>query len=1012
MKKLTASLLVLVLSSSLAVAQAQEKNDTIKTKEIEGVVVTALGIKREKKSLGYATQELKGEDVNKNPTTNFLNNLSGQVSGLEIRQGTNFGGSVNITSRGFKSLGDTNQMLFVVDGVPILNSNVNNANQTNGRFGYDYGNAASDINPNDIETMNILKGAAAAALYGSRAQNGAVIITTKKGKKNGKGIGIEFSSSVTMSTIDKSTFPKYQTEYGEGYNGEDSFNGYGQVNNGLTAPFGDDASYGPRYNPNLLVYQYGSVLPGSPTLGQATPWVMAKNGPITFFDTATNYTNSVSFNGANDVASFRLSYTNTDATDILPNSSLIKNNIGGNATYKIADNLTASLFANYTTQNTTGRNSTGYGDNIMASFRQWWPTNVDIKEQQALFDQSQQNYTWNITSPTNLAPQYTDNVYFTRYKNYQNDRRERINGNFSLSYDVTKDINLMARMGTDSYNLRAEERRATGSSRALFGLNTAVAQPSGYAVNNYKITETNYDFIATYKKDVTPDLNVNALVGTNINYQTTYSTRLSTSGGLKIPDYFTISNSASAPILPVIQDTSKQIIGIFGQASLGYKNTFYLDGTIRRDQTSALVSGNNVYWYPSVSTSIVFSNLLKADWLSFGKIRAAYADVGSDTAANSIYDFYNVGTSFGNNSVYSFSTTTRKLDIQPQRLRSKELGIETQFFKNRAGLDVTWFRNDAYNQILALPVSATTGSLNQFQNAGNMKTEGLEVTLKLTPLKSENFSWNIIANWSNPISRITELTDGTKNILLASLQGNVSINAPLGEKYGTIWGSDYVYAPDGQKIIDPTTGAYLVTDNYTQNLGSYQADWFGGVRNTFTYKNLSLGFLIDVKKGGKVFSLDQFYGYGTGIYEDSVGLNDLGNPIRNTLADGGGVIQQGVIPDPNNPGQYIPNNVRLDRSQSSQVLGTDLPAAAYVYDASYVKLREASITYRFTKEALGSRFIQGLSLSLVGSNLWIIHKNLPYSDPEAGLSAGNAQGYQSGPMPTTRNISFNVKVNF
>ena len=1013
MKKLTNNVLVLVLSSSFAMVSAQKtKQDSAKTRDIEGVVVTALGIKREKRSLGYSTQEVKGDDVNKNPTTNFLNNLSGQVSGLDIKQGTNFGGSVNITSRGFKSLTGTNQMLFVIDGVPVLNSNINSSDQISGRYGYDYGNAASDINPNDIETLNILKGAAAAALYGSRAQNGAVIITTKRGKKNSKGIGIEFTSSITMSSIDKSTFPKYQTEYGEGYNGEDSFNAYGQYNNGTTAAFGDDASWGPKFDPNLLVYQYGAVIPGSATFGKATPWVAAKNGPITFFKTGTNYTNSLTLNGANDVASFRLSYNNTDATDILPNSELIKNNIGGNASYKITDNLTANLYINYTTQKTTGRNSTGYGDNILANFRQWWPVNVDIRDQQTLYNLGQQNYSWNITSPTNLAPQYWDNPYFTRYKNYQSDRRDRVNGNFSLSYDVTKDLNLLARVSSDSYNLLTEERRANGSSRALFGLNPSVQQPSGYAVSNYKITERNYDFIATYKKDVTEDLNVNALIGTNINYQSTYSTQLSTSGGLKIPNVFTISNSASTPIPPIIVDNSKQIIGVFAQASLGYKNTYYIDGTIRRDQTTALISGNNSYWYPSLSTSIVFSNLLKADWLNFGKIRAAYADVGSDTAANSIYDFYNVGVPFGTNPIYSASTTSRKLSIQPQRLRSKEVGIETQFLKRRVGLDVTWFINDAYNQILALPVSSTTGSLNQFQNAGNMRTKGFEVTLKLTPIKTRDFSWDVIANWSNPISRVTQLSDGTSNILLASLQGNVSINATLGEKYGAIWGSDYVYTPDGQKIINPKTGAYLVTPEYTHNLGSYQADWFGGVRNNFTYKNFSLGFLIDVKQGGKVFSLDQAYGYGTGIYDNSVGLNELGNPIRNTLANGGGIIQEGVIPDPNNPGKYITNNVRLDKSQSSQVIGTDLPARAYVYDASYVKLREASITYKLSKEALGSKFIQGMAFSIIGSNLWIIHKNLPYSDPEAGLSSGNAQGYQSGPMPTTRNFSFSVKVNF
>ncbi|MFY1046898.1 SusC/RagA family TonB-linked outer membrane protein [Chryseobacterium sp. GP-SGM7] len=1013
MKKLTSGVLLVVLSSSFVVAQAQQTkpSDTLKTQEIEGVVVTAMGIKREKKSLGYATQEVKGEDVNKNPTPNFLNNLSGQVAGLDIKQSTNFGGSINVVLRGLKSFSQTNQPLFVIDGVPIINGNVNNTNQTTGRYGFDYGNTASDINPNDIETINVLKGATAAALYGSRAANGAIIITTKKGKKNGKGIGVEFSSSVTVSSIDKTTFPKYQTEYGQGYVGEDE---WGSYNGGLAAGFGSDASYGPKYDPNLMVYQYDAFIPGSPNFGKKTPWVAAKNGPLSFFNKGTNYTNSISFSGGNETATYRLSYTNMDASDIMPNSELIKNNFGGNASYKISDKLTASLYANYITQKTVGRNGTGYTGNIMGNFRQWWPTNIDLKQQQSLYNLNHKNNSWNITDTDNLTPQYWDNVYFQRYESYQNDSRDRFNGNFSLSYDVTPEINLLARLTTDSYVLTTEERLAAGSVPVIFGQSINTEQPSGYATNLYKFAERNYDFIATYKKNITEDFNINGLVGTNIRHESNYSIQQSTSGGLLIPNLYTISNSAGRPFDALITDTNKQVVGFFAQASLGYKNTYYLEGTVRRDQTTALAPGHNVYWYPSVSGSIIFSNLIKENWLSFGKIRANYSEVGNDTAANQLRDFYTVGQAFGTQPAYSFNTLKKNPDLVSERLKSTEFGLETSYLKNRLGFDVTWYRNDANNLISNVSVSSATGSLLQKQNIGNLRTEAFEISLRLTPIKSQNFSWNMTANWSNPVTKVTQLKDGLSNIALQTntSSGGVTINAPLGQAYGQIWGSDFVYAPDGQKIINPDTGAYLVTTTTNNNLGTYQAKWFGGLRNTFTYKNLSLAFLIDMKKGGSVYSLDQSYGYGTGIYANSVGLNDLGNPIRNTLDNGGGIIQQGVIPDPNNPGQYIQNNVRLDRSMSSQVLGTDLPAAAYVYDASYVKLREASVTYNLSKEALGSKFIQGMSFSLIGGNLWIIHKNLPDADPEAGLSSGNLQGYQSGVMPTTRNISFNVKVNF
>jgi len=1030
MKKITTSVLAVVLSSSFAMVSAQKVQDTAKTQDIEGVVVTALGIKREKKSLGYASQEVKGDDVNKNPTTNFLNNLSGQVAGLDIKQGTNFGGSVNVVLRGFKSFSGTNQPLFVIDGVPIVNSNVNSSSQTSGRYGFDYGNAASDINPNDIESINVLKGATAAALYGSRAANGAIIITTKKGKKSGGAIGIEFSSSLTVSSIDKSTFPEYQTQYGQGYNGQ-VFSNYGEYNNTNTANFGDDASYGPAFDPNMQVYQYGALTPGSPSYGKTQAWLPAKNGPITFFNKGTNAVNSISFGAGDDRATFRLSYTNTSATDILPNSSLTKNNFGGNASYKITDKLTASIYANYVTQKTVGRNSTGYNSNIVAGFRQWWPVNVDIKDQKYLYNLGGQNFTWNIrglnaanqVTSTTLLPAFWNNPYFERYESYESDDRDRFNGNFSLSYDVTKDLNLMGRMTTDSYNLLTENRLATGSGSVIFGLNPNTPQSAGYAVSNYKIAERNYDFIGTYKKNITEDLNLNAVLGGNLRYNTQYSTQLSTSGGLTIPNYFTIANSKSTPIPPVITDNAKQVLGVFAQASLGFKGTYYLEGTIRRDKTTALAPGHDVYWYPSVSGSIVFSNLVKQDWLSFGKIRANYSIVGNDTAANQLIDTYATGVSFGTIPVYAFNGIAKNPDLVAEKLKSMEFGIETSFFKNRAGFDATWYKNDSQNLISNVSVPYSTGSIYQLQNIGNLRTEAFELSLKLTPLKSQNFSWDLIANWSNPVTKITALNNNTENIALQgnSSQGTITINAPLGGLYGTIWGTDYVYSPDGQKVIDPNTGAYLVSANTNNDLGSYQAKWFGGLRNTFNYKNLSLSFLIDVKQGGKVFSLDQAYAYGTGIYanDSSLGLNDLGNPIRNpinydlngnVLPNSGGVILPGVIQNPN--GSYSANNVRLDKSQSSQVLTTDLPGSAYIYDASYVKLREASITYRLSKEALGSRFIQGLAFSVIGSNLWIIHKNLPYADPEAGLSSGNLQGYQSGVMPTTRNFSFNVKVNF
>lgn len=1010
MKKLTTSVLAVVLSTSFVVVSAQNtKKDTANAQDIEGVVVTALGIKREKKSLGYSTQEVNANELAKTPVTNFTAGLSGKVAGMQVKGVGNFAGSVDVVLRGYKSLTGSNSPLYVIDGVPMLNANNNTSAQSlNGRPGFDFGNTISDINPNDIAEINVLKGAAATALYGSRAQNGAIIITTKKGKKD-KGVGVEFNSTIAISSIDKTTFAEYQKQYGGGYgyyygpNGTAQFDDY---NGEPMTPLTEDASYGAAFNPNQLVWQYGAFIPGSSTYGKATPWVAGTHDPSSFFETGTIYTNGISLANGNDISSFRLSYQNQNGTDVLPNSKLNKNTFNGNASYKLTDKLTANLGVTYVSQQVTGRNNTGYSGNPISGFRQWWQTNVDVYDQRDLYNMSQQNYTWNIQSPDDLRPAYWNNPYFQRYQNYSYDTRDRFAGNLSLSYDLTPHINVLARVGTDGYNMRMEERKAVGSVPELMGFGrTSDEQPSGFAVMNIKQAETNYDFIATYKNDF-GDFNLTGILGSNINIQDYYSNSQSTSGGLLIPGLYTVSNSASAPALPSIIDTTKKIVGYFGQASLGYQGTYYVEGTLRRDQSSALPPDHDDYWYYSGSGTVVFSNwsFLKGGVLSFGKLRGSYAEVGSDTAANQLINQYYASTSFGDLPSYYYNTSAKSQDLRPQRSKQTEFGINAQFLKNRIGFDVAWFQNDAYDHILSLPYSYSTGVASKVQNAGNLRTKGWEVSLNITPIKSENFKWNIDANWSNPLTRVTKLEEGTENITLGSYQGGVTINASLNDLYGTIKGTDYIYT-NGQRTVG-TNGRYLVSSTTNNVIGNFQADWFGGVTNTFTYKSFSLSFQIDVKQGGDVFSLDQYYGLATGLYPETAGLNDLGNPVRNTLANGGGVILPGVKADGS------ANDIRVSGNNYGLYGYRYAPAKEFVYNASFVKLRQASVSYSLPKKWLSNTFLNDLTLSAVGNNLWIIKKHVPYADPEAGLSSGNSQGFQSGVMPTSRVISFNLKANF
>lgn len=1007
MKKLTAGVLILVLSSSFVVAQAQTKpGDSLKTQEIEGVVVTALGIKREKKALGYSSQTLDAEKVNSVPTNNFINNLSGKIAGMEIKNNGNFGGSSNIILRGTKSLTGDNQALIVLDGVPIISGNLNASDASKGRDGFDFGNATSDIDPNNIESINVLKGAAATALYGSLAANGAVIITTKKGKKS-KSLGLTVNSTVSVGEIDRSTFPKYQKLYGAGYSGADSFfnedvNGDGIID--ILAPTADDASYGAAFNPNLMVYQWNSFVPGNPNFGKATPWTAAKNDPSKFFQKSLSFVNSFNLNGGDELNTYNLTFTNNYETGILPNSRLNKNMLSGNYSRKFSDKLTARTFLTFNDQTTIGRNSVGYGDNIMTGFRQWWPINVDVLELRDEFFRTNQNYTWNMNDPLNgdLSAAFWNNPYWDRYKNYSSDDKTRLIAGGELSYDITDKFNILGRATVDYTNSKQEIRKAIGSHAEEFGLSQA-DETSGYWVFDDTIMRQTYDVIGRYNLSISDKMNALFIAGGQFMDQHQRSMENSTTGGLIIPDLFTIGNSR-AYFPPIETNVRGQKAGVYAQASFDYDKLLYLEGTVRNDTSSALPKANNNYTYFSLGSSFVFSELVKPSWLNFGKVRLSYAEVGNDMAFGRPGFFANRGTVSGNPMADISTTYVDFNSLKPERQKSWEVGLEATMFKRRVTLDVSLYKTNTEDLLFSVPQSPSTKYSFSLINAGETENKGIEVALGLVPLKSEDFQWDINVNWSRNRNIVKALNQGRDNLQLASFQ-ETSLNATVGEAYGTFRGTGFVYDANGNKVVDDD-GYYLVATDKV--IGNIQPDWIGGVYNTFRYKNLSLGFLIDVRKGGSVYSLDQSYGGLTGIYEYSAGLNDLGNPIRNTLDNGGGIVLPGVKQD------GTPNNVRIDASYAGGAFGTDagIPQEAFVYDASYVKLREAKISYSLPSDLLRNTFIKGMTLSLMGQNLWIIHKNLPDADPEAGTSSGNVQGFQSGVMPTTRIYSFNVKLDF
>ncbi|MEN0055192.1 MAG: SusC/RagA family TonB-linked outer membrane protein [Mucilaginibacter sp.] len=987
------------------------------SKQLGEVVVTgALGLTRTRNQQSYAAQQVAGDEVNKTRSSSFVTGLSGKVAGLEIRQNNALGSSTNVVLRGVKSITGNNQALFVIDGVPVDNSNLNTRvdpkklGQQDGNGGYDYGSPVSDINPDDIESVTILKGAAASALYGSRGSNGVILITSKKAKK---GLGIIVNSSISRGSLDKSTFPTYQHSYGAGYgayyNDPTAHFFYGDVNGDgkpdLVTPTTEDASYGAAFDPNLMVYQWDAFDKTSPNYQKATPWVAAKNDPTSFFVNPISNNQSIMITNGTDAGTFKLGYTRSDENGIVPNSNIKKNQVDLAGTYNITPKLTVGGAVNFFNINGLGRPGTGYdgagGRNVMTNFRQWWEVNNDVQDLKAAYDRTHQNITWNYADPLagNLSAIFWDNPYYVRYQNYESDTRNRYLGNVNATYKATDWLTITGRTSLDSYTELDEERKNV----------TSVGVPY-YSRNNRSYTETNFDLLATVDKKLSNSFNLKALLGTNIRKQNTQNIYAITNGGLFTPSLYSIANSLNAANAPIENKALREVDGIFAGATLTYNNFLTLDGTIRRDKSSTLPEANNTYYYPSGSLGFVFSELMKKSWLSYGKLRVNYAQVGSDAPVYSVLDSYTINPPIGSIPQANVNTTKNNANLKPERTRSTEAGLELAFFNNRLGFDGSYYNTSTFDEILPVNVSTATGYSFSYLNAGTVKNKGVELSLNGTPVTSKNFSWKVTVNFTKNVSKVTELFKDdqgqeAKNLQLNSYQGGVSINATLNQPFGLIRGTDFIYDKNGQKVVG-SNGQYLQSGP-TETIGNSNAKWLGGINNSFRYKNFNLSFLVDIRKGGSVFSTDMYYGLATGLYKETVYTNDLGNPVRNTLANGGGFIRPGVTEDGK------PNTKRVSASNYGAFGYVTLPDKAFVYDAGYVKLREAVLGYTLPDNALSHLGpVKEVTFQLIGRNLWIMHKNLPYADPEEGLSSGNLQGYQVGSYPTTRTISLNLKLRF
>ena len=980
---------------------------------LQDVVVTALGISREKKSLGYAVTELDGEDLSNSRETNIINSLSGKAAGLQIQGSpSTLGGSSRITIRGANSFLGDNQPLFVIDGVPINNSNFATNSQMRGFGGetdpYDYGNMAQDIDPESIETMSILKGASATALYGSRGANGVILITTKSGAGS-NGIGIDFNSSASWETV--ANLIPHQQQYGGGASNPNTTHGFNEVNiDGTTflyPSYSKDGSWGPRYE-NQMVRHWDSWDPQAANFGETRPWAAPGADYTNFFETGQTLQNSVALSGGDDKGSVRIGYTNTNQKGTFPNAELKRNALTINSNYQLHERLKVGLAGNYIRTDAENRNITGYNNgNPMQAFTQWWQTQLDLdrlKNSTNYVDGTQ--YTWNAQGPqkdddNNLlffdnSPTFFDNPHWVRENYLQEDTRNRMFGNFNASLNLMKGLDIIGRVGTDFYQFSTIE-----------GVPIASVETAQYAEVERRFQETNMELRLAYSENF-GNLSFNGSVGGNRMKQLERRTELETVGGLSLDGFYNIKNSAASAFIET-EEFNKGINSVFATASFGFNNWLYLDLTGRNDWSSTLDPNNNSYFYPSASLSAVLTDLPgmgNTGALSFAKVRASWAQAGNDTDPYRTANVFNPQVpNQGNFPRYGVPNASNNPLLVNELTTEYEVGVDLRFLKNRIGLDVAYYNRSTTDQIFEVPSSAATGVTSRILNAGEMQNSGVEMMLNVNPVRTKDFSWDIGINAARQYNKVVSLIEGVESIA----EGNTwaaSLRISEGFGYMGLFGQDYVrenYEEDadgniirneGQPTVDED-GNYVFTAT-REFLGSAIPDWIGGFNTRINYQNVSLSALFDFQEGGVIHSTSLQWSKYSGMHPETVSWNGV-DDIRQT-----GLILPGVKADGS------ANDIAIDPQTYFQSFWNR--AAPNVYDASFLKLREIRLDYTIPNKTLGTKYMKDLRIGLYGRNLAILAADLPYLDPQNITGAGNTQGLENAQIPSSR--SFGVNIGF
>lgn len=940
------------------------------TEVLQEVVVTALGIKREKKALGYAMQEVKGESLVEARETNLANALSGKISGVQIIRSSNGpGGSSKIQLRGANSVTGTNQPLIVVDGVPMDNfTGASNNDIDNPSM--DMGNGLSDINPEDIESMSVLKGASAAALYGSRAGNGVILITTKKGKEN-PGLGVTISASVSAETL--FMLPKRQTSFGQGENGV------------------YDATNGNSWGPAITGQEY-TKWDGSTGIMQAYDNV--KN----YFDTGINFTESISFSQMFGKTAIYTSLNRMDDASKIPGSELHRTNLTLRASSSFGKDDRWSVDAKVQYINSLANNRPQGGSRDANAFYTVFnlPTTIDIRDFSSPLKDEYGNMTWWNRSGVN--------PYWLKEYNPNKDSRNRFLMNGSLKYKITEWLDAEIRAGSDMYFTERDDKLYAGS--------TINDGDSRYTMGEQKFYENNFSFLISGHKDhIFGNWGGNFSFGGNLMERKSTGVEVSM-GKLTAPDLFSLNNGPKDQLGITEFYSHKKINSLYGTLGINYDGWAFLDATFRNDWSSALSKKNRSFFYPSVSVSWVISDMVNKigktmpEWFTYAKVRASFAQVGNDMDPYQLYDTYTI-SSIGGQPTADQGKIKYDADVRSELITSWEAGTELKFFNNRFGIDFAWYKTNAKRQLMNIPMNNLSGYESMKINAGNIQNTGIELMLNARPVETKDFSWDTQLNISRNKSKIIELLPGQPGMRY-SLGGSdaLQIYAVAGGVYGEIWGTKYQRVEDvnspyyGQLLLSDSGLPQATSERY--KIGEQQPDMMAGWTNSFTYKNFGFSFLIDGRFGGDIFSFTNLELQSSGIAE--------------VTAPGGkrdDIVVPGVIRQ--SDGSYAQNQTPVSLQKYYQALGTGRAgiSEAYIYDATNIRLRNVSLTYSFPSSLLKKTPIQRLKLGVSVNNVWMIKSNLNGIDPESVYATStNATGMENASAPTSRTYLFNVTLGF